>query len=82
MVEIIEGTRQALLERLLSRLSRFGARADDPATRLRLRGWIGYLEAASLDWAAREELDLEAFLELLLEMAGSVIASVLQPVDR
>ncbi len=82
VAEIIDGTRQALLERLLSRLSRFGARADDPATRLRLRGWIGYLEAASLDWAAREELDLEAFLELLLEMAGSVIASVLQPVDR
>ncbi|MBW1833189.1 MAG: hypothetical protein JRJ10_16150, partial [Deltaproteobacteria bacterium] len=59
----------------------FGARADDPATRLRLRGWLGYLEASSLDWAERQELDLESFLELLLQMATNVFASVLHPVD-
>jgi AcrR family transcriptional regulator len=81
VAEIIENTRQALVDRLLSRLSRFGARADDPATRLRLRGWLGYLEASSLDWADRQELDLESFLELLLQTATNVFASVLQPVD-
>jgi AcrR family transcriptional regulator len=81
VAEIIEGTRQALVDRLLSRLSRFGARADDPATRLRLRGWLGYLEASSLEWADRQELDLESFLELLLQMSGTVFASVLHPAD-
>ncbi len=78
---ILEGTRKALIDRVLSRFSRFGARPDDPATRLRLRGWIGYLEAASLDWAERQEIDLEAFLALLLEMAAVVFAAVLQPAD-
>ncbi|MBW2718737.1 MAG: TetR/AcrR family transcriptional regulator [Deltaproteobacteria bacterium] len=81
VAEIIESTRKTLVDRLLSRLSRFGARADDPATRLRLRGWLGYLEASSLDWAERQELDLESFLELLLQMATNVFASVLHPVD-
>ena len=81
VAEVIEDTRQALVDRMLSRLSRFGARADDPATRLRLRGWLGYLEASSLDWADRQELDLESFLELLLQMSGIVFASVLHPAD-
>ncbi len=81
VAKIIEDTRQALVDRTLARLSRFGARPEDPATRLRLRGWLGYLEASSLDWADREEVDLDAFLELLLEMAGVVFASVLHPAD-
>jgi AcrR family transcriptional regulator len=76
---IIESTRQTLVDRLLARLSRFGAQPDDPATRLRLRGWLGYLEASSLEWADGQELDLESFLELLLQMAGTVFASVLRP---
>jgi AcrR family transcriptional regulator len=79
VAEVIEKTRQALVDRMLSRMSRFGARADDPATRLRLRGWLGYLEASSLDWADRQELDLESFLELLLQMSSIVFASVLHP---
>ena len=82
VAEIIESTRQAFVDRMLSRLSRFGARADDPATRLRLRGWLGYLEASSLDWADKQELDLESFLELLVQISAAVLASVLQPPER
>jgi len=82
VAKIIEDTRQALLERMLSRLSRFGARADDPATRLRLRGWLGFLEGSSLDWADRQELDLESFLELLVQMSIVVFASVLPVPER
>ncbi len=79
---IIEDTRQALVNRMLSRLSRFGARADDPATRLRLRGWLGFLEASSLDWAANQELDLESFLQLLIQMSSVVFAFVLHPAEQ
>jgi phytoene dehydrogenase-like protein len=79
VAEIIENTRQAFVDRMLSRLSRFGARADDPATRLRLRGWLGFLEASSLDWAESQELDLESFLQLLVQMSSVVLASILHP---
>ena len=82
VAKIIEDTRLALLERMLSRLSRFGARADDPATRLRLRGWLGFLEGSSLDWAEKQEISLESFLELLVQMSAVVFASVLSPPDR
>jgi AcrR family transcriptional regulator len=82
VAEIIEDTRRALVERMLSRLSRFGARVDDPATRLRLRGWLGFLEASSLDWVESQELDLESFLELLVQMSGVVFGAVLHPPER
>jgi AcrR family transcriptional regulator len=77
--EIIENTREALVRRMLSRLSRFGARMDDPATRIRLRGWLGFLEAVSLDWAERQELDTDALLELLVDASRPVFAAVLTP---
>jgi AcrR family transcriptional regulator len=79
--EIIESTREALVRRMLSRLSRFGARVDDPATRIRLRGWLGFLEAVSLDWAERQELDSDALVDLLVEMARPVFAAVLAPAN-
>ncbi len=79
VAEIIEETRQAVLDQMSSRLSRFGADTEAPSTRLRLRGWLGFLEAASLDWAERQELELEEFLELLVEMAGAVFAAILSP---
>ena len=82
VAKIIEDTRQALVDRMLSRLSRFGARSDDPATRLRLRGWIGFLEASSLDWAESQELDLESFMQLLVQMTSLVFAAVLHPPER
>jgi len=82
VAEIIEETRQALVDRMLSRMSRFGAEPDDPATRLRLRGWLGFLEASSLDWAESQELDLESFLELLVQMATVVFATVLHPPEH
>ena len=78
---VLERTREALVDRMLTRLSRFGARPDDPSTRLRLRGWLGFLEAASLDWAERQELDADTFLNLLLQMSNFVFASVLRPTE-
>ncbi|MGB5286651.1 MAG: TetR/AcrR family transcriptional regulator [Polyangiales bacterium] len=79
VAEVIESTRQAVVDRMLTRLSRFGAQPDDPATRMRLRGWLGFLEATSLDWAEKQELDAEVFLDLLVQMAGVVFAAVLHP---
>ncbi len=76
VAEILEGTRQALVQRMLTRLGRFGV-VDDPPTRLRLRGWIGFLEGSTLDWVQTQELDADDFLALLVQMAGPVLTSVI-----
>ena len=71
------GKTTALVDRMLTRHAPFGARMDDPNARLRLRGWLGCLEAASLDWAETQELHADAVLQLLFEMSNFVFASVL-----
>jgi AcrR family transcriptional regulator len=81
VAEIVEQTRQAVLGQMSSRLSRFGADTNAPSTRLRLRGWLGFLEAASLDWAERQELELEELLELLVQMAGAVFTAILRSTE-
>lgn len=81
VAEILDSTREALVDRLLLRLSRFGARPDDPATRLRLRGLVGFMEAVSLDWAERQELEADTLFRLLLETSNFVFASVLRPTE-
>jgi len=81
VAQIVEDTRLAVLDQMVSRLSRFGADPEAPTTRLRLRGWLGFLESASLDWAEREDLELETFLELLVQMAGAVFAAILNPTE-
>lgn len=74
VAEILESTRQALVDRMLTRLARFGV-VNNPPTRLRFRGWIGFLESSTLDWLQTQELDTDAFLELLVDMASRFLAS-------
>jgi AcrR family transcriptional regulator len=81
VAQILEGTRQALVQRMLTRLARFGV-VDNPPTRLRLRGWIGFLEGSTLDWVQTQELDFDQFLELLVQMAAHVLASVIHTDTR
>lgn len=56
---VIEETRQALLARVMENLGDV-----DAALRMTLRGWIGLVEATSLDWLDRRDLSREAMLAL------------------
>ena len=78
VAEILESTRQALVDRMLTRLARCGV-VDNRVTRLRFRGWIGFLESSTLDWLQTQELDADAFLELLIDMASRLLASSFIP---
>jgi AcrR family transcriptional regulator len=74
---VIEETRQALLHRILR-----GIGEVDVTLRLTLRGWIGFVEATSLEWLDHRDLDREAMLSLwassllrlLPELAPAVLA--------
>lgn len=74
---VIEETRQALLDRIVR-----GIGEVDVTLRLTLRGWIGFVEATSLEWLDHRSLDREAMLSLwassllrlLPELAPAVIA--------
>lgn len=56
---VIEETRQALLTRIVRGLGEV-----DATLRLTLRGWIGFVEATSLEWLDRRELSRDDMLAL------------------
>jgi AcrR family transcriptional regulator len=56
---VIEETRQSLLARIMA-----GIGEADPLLRITLRGWIGFVEATSLDWLDRRDLSREGMLAL------------------
>ena len=69
VMRVLEGTRLALMERILEARG-----ADDAATRLALRGWIGFVEATSLEWIERRAMDREQLVGLWVRILGSLLA--------
>lgn len=63
---IVDQSREYMAERLLSRLSQ----DPPPLLRAAVRGWIGYVEAAVLEWLEERELARETVRELLVHALG------------
>ena len=63
---IVEAARTAIADRIVSRL---GVTTPTPVLRTALRGWIGFVEAASLDWLARRDLPRDELRTLCASMA-------------
>jgi AcrR family transcriptional regulator len=63
---IVEAARTAIADRIINRL---GVDAPPPLLRAALRGWIGFVEAASLDWLARRDLPRDELRALCAHMA-------------
>jgi AcrR family transcriptional regulator len=77
VVRLLEGTRRTLTERIVSRIS---ADAPPPLLQLALRGWIGLVEAASLDWLDRREVPREQLRGLLEQMLlATIMAAGVDP---
>jgi AcrR family transcriptional regulator len=68
---IVQETRDRFLERLMENIP---AEEIGPALRVTLRGWIGFVEAASLDWVERHEMGREALRDLCSEVLMGAIA--------
>ena len=67
---IVQETRDSFLERVMEN---FPAAEIGPTLRVTLRGWIGFVEAASLDWVERHELRREELRELCSEVLMGAI---------
>lgn len=72
VMTIIEGARDAVLAHVMEGL---GLAGSHPVFRTGVRAWMGAVEAASLDWLERRELERDAVLQLLLAMLFATIAA-------
>ena len=72
--ELVEGFRQGTMDLLLSGLTR--ARKPRPALRTAIKGWLGYMDAAILDWTESKDLPRDKLRDLLVAaFAASLLAS-------
>ena len=73
---IVEGFRAQTLARILARLTT--NRAPRPALRTALNGWLGYVDAAILDWIDHHDLQRQQLRELLLAAFGAAVLGAQQ----
>lgn len=70
---VVEGVRGRLFQRFLSGSPFAGLGAGDPKFELAIRGWIGFVEAASIDWCANPRLSRAELRELLAQILLEVL---------
>jgi|HubBroStandDraft_2_1064218.scaffolds.fasta_scaffold00827_7 AcrR family transcriptional regulator len=76
--ELVEGFRARTMELVLAKLT--GRRKPRPALRTAVKGWLGYMDAAILDWAQARDLPRATLRDLLLAaFVGTLLAA--QQVD-
>jgi AcrR family transcriptional regulator len=78
--DVVEGFRAATLQRILVRLT--GKRSPRPALRTALQGWLGYIDAAILDWVHNHDLTREQLRDLLIAAFGAALLAAHQTDPR
>jgi AcrR family transcriptional regulator len=72
---IVDGARAVFFERVLTQLPNGASR---PLARVAVRGWIGFIESASIDWVARHTVSREA----LVSLATNVLLDAIRRAKR
>lgn len=74
--ELVEGFRARTMELVLAKLT--GRRKPRPALRTAIKGWLGYMDAAILDWTQERDLPRATLSQLLLAAFVSALLAAQQ----
>jgi AcrR family transcriptional regulator len=76
VASIVEDVRSAMAGRILEDLSLDG---EPPAgVRIAVRGWVGFAEAASLEWLERREIPRDQLRDLLIKALTGAVGAAAQ----
>jgi AcrR family transcriptional regulator len=78
VVAVLDGTRARLIDQLLDKAegTPIAPLLSHPLFRIAVRGWIGFVEAASLDWLEHPKGDRGVLRDLLVDMLLATLRSV------
>jgi len=74
--ELVERFRARTMELMLAELT--GRRKTRPALRVAIKGWLGYMDAAILDWTQARDLPREKLRDLLLAAFAATLFAAQQ----
>jgi AcrR family transcriptional regulator len=72
---VFDRTRARVAERVLDAI---GLDENDPAVRVALRGWVGFVEEATLDWLRHHDLERDVLVDLHQQTLVSAIEAALR----
>ena len=75
---IIDALRQEFVDSALQGMRRADAGAPAPLLRSALRGWVGMVEGASIDWVAHRDVPRATLRELLERSLASTVRAALE----
>ena len=81
VANVLEKVRASIVEEFLSGAPISAVLRSRPLSRIAIRGWIGMVEAVSIEWLANKELDRGAVRDLLVDMLFDLLMRVLDPKD-
>jgi len=73
---IVEGFRERTLQQIVTGLT--GANQPRPALRTALKGWLGYIDAAILDWIDNDGLARAQLRDMLVAAFGAAVIAAQQ----
>jgi AcrR family transcriptional regulator len=76
VADVVESTRRAFLDQFLQRSPIAALFATEPLVRLAVRGWIGMVEATSIEWVSQPTVPRAAVRDLLVENLTAVLMKV------
>ena len=74
--ELVENFRQRTMEMALRQLT--GSHKPRPALRIAITGWLGFMDAAILDWTQAKDVPREQMRDLLIAAFGAALLSAQQ----
>lgn len=72
--ELIDATRETILQRMLTNM---GLSEPRPVFHLAMRSYVGLVEAATIDWLERREVDRDTLMRFLLEVLYAILTSAM-----
>lgn len=76
---VLEGVRQAILDEFLASTPVGAGLHDRSLARIAIRGWIGMVEAMSIEWLARPVQPREVVRDLLVDLLFDLLTRVISP---
>jgi len=81
VVKVVEAVRRGILEEFLSGAPVSQFLRARPLSAIAIRGWIGLVESASIEWLSAQTVPREPVRELLVDMLFDMLMRVLDPKD-
>ncbi len=82
VAEVVESVRGKMFDTFLKDQPFAPLLAGNPRFETAIRGWIGFVEGAVIDWCVQPKLDRTELRELLVAILGSILTVVSPPVFR